>query len=66
MWHARARDKMRTKQEKHPLDMHLVRWRLIRSTADGVGELTVYVDEDRRIVDVHVGNLACFCGKWCL
>ena len=46
-----------TKQEKHLLDMHLMHWRLIGSTVDGLGELTVYVDEDRRIVDIHVGNL---------
>ena len=40
--------------------MHLIHWRLIRSTADGLDELTVYVDKDRRIRDVHVGNLASF------
>ena len=40
--------------------MHLLRWRLIGSTVDGLGELTAYVDEDRRGVDVHVGNLAFF------
>ena len=43
--------------------MQLMRWRLFGSTVDGLGELTVYVNEDRRGVDVHVGNLACFCGK---
>ena len=43
--------------------MQLMRWRLIGSTVDGLGELTMYADEDRRGVDVHVGNLACFCGK---
>ena len=41
-----------------------MRWRLIGSTVDGLDELTVYVDRGRRGVDVDVGNLACFCGKW--
>ena len=36
-----------------------MRWRLIRSTADGLNELTVNVDEGRRSVDVNIVNRAC-------
>ena len=33
-------------------------------SSDGLDELTVYVDEGRRNVDVNSGNRPCFCGKW--
>ena len=43
--------------------MQHMRLRLIRSTADGLDELTVYVDEGRRDVDVNIGKPRLFCGK---
>ena len=36
-----------------------MRWRPIGSTAEGLDELTVNIDESRRGVDVNIGNRAC-------
>ena len=44
--------------------MQHTRWCLIWSSVDGLDELTVYVDEGRRGVDVNIGNRGCVCGKW--
>ena len=40
--------------------MQHTRWRLIKSTADGLHELMVYVEKSGMVCDASVGNSACF------